>query len=481
MNKRYVIFCGFAFSMLLMLVSCNIKSDEQEQDVSASANSESMEENVEKREKQEEVEKEEGQKERGEENEDTGLDSEQDPSLGDFDVYIGGEMIEAEDKIIIHGESNLLPDSRVMGEVSVGEDEYFADTVEVVQDDGTFYMEIDHHHLDEETAVVVTFSFEDMQEDKIKRHYGDRGQKLEGPYIYKHSSGGKSQKSIYNQAKVLTSFMPGEEKVVRHFKEPDWYPIPDDMEDPRVWIEVEDVKDDKEFYYIHGRSNLMEGSLITGGFNSVTEEEAMIQPDGSFDLRVEYGTPWEDQPFTIQFRPFNQWNIVEEVYGKKGQNLVGELVETDGGADNKYQYIEKTVEIHSAEIDLPENVEVEIDGPEVTMLIPDHVLFDFDEYNLKKDSKKILEEISETIASIDHDLEVEIKGHTDDVGKENYNMELSEKRAEEVKIFLSDYIDSKGIQFITEGYGDTQPIASNDTESGQEKNRRVEIVINLQK
>src|SRR5699024_9570769 len=108
--------------MLLMLVSCNIKSDEQEQDVSASANSESMEENGEKRKKQEEVEKEEGQKERGEENEDSGLDSEQDPSLGDFDVYIGGEMIEAEDKIIIHGESNLLPDSREIGRASCREE-----------------------------------------------------------------------------------------------------------------------------------------------------------------------------------------------------------------------------------------------------------------------------------------------------------------------------------------------------------------------
>src|SRR5699024_11636345 len=102
---------------------------------------------------------------------------------------------------------------------------------------------------------------------------------------------------------------------------------------------------------------------------------------------------------TIRFRPFNQRNIVEEVYGKKGQKLVGELVETDGGADNKYQYIEKTVEIHSAEIDLPANVEVEIDGPEVTMLIPDHVLFDFDEYNFKKESDNIMKEISEKIAS----------------------------------------------------------------------------------
>src|SRR5699024_11624854 len=92
---------------------------------------------------------------------------------------------EAEDKIIIHAESNLLPDSRVMGEVSVGEDEYFADTVEVVQDDGTFYMEIDHHHLDEETAVVVTFSFEDMQEDKIKSHYVDGGEKWGEPAFYK--------------------------------------------------------------------------------------------------------------------------------------------------------------------------------------------------------------------------------------------------------------------------------------------------------
>src|SRR5699024_4232946 len=90
----------------------------------------------------EEIEDEEKEEERPEQNKDQ----------GDYNVYLGGEVIETEDKIIIHGESNLIPGSRVVGEVSVGKNvrhlivpsikdfEFLADTSEIVEDDGSFYM-----------------------------------------------------------------------------------------------------------------------------------------------------------------------------------------------------------------------------------------------------------------------------------------------------------------------------------------------------
>ena len=71
-------------------------------------------------------------------------------------------------------------------------------------------------------------------------------------------------------------------------------------------------------------------------------------------------------------------------------------------------------------------------------------------------------------------LRVIIEGHTDSVGSDEYNMELSGRRAGAVsKYLVSKGIDSTRLQ--AKGLGETQPIASNDTEEGRAKNRRVEL------
>lgn len=449
---------------MLLFVACN---DENKQEKANSEPSKETETPVEEEERVETEEEYEQENDEGDKR-----------ALGDYDVYLGGEMIETEDKIIIHGESNLLPGSRVIGEVLVEDDTVFAHTSELVQEDGTFHMEIDHHDYKEETKVAVRFHFDGNQKDEIKRHYGDRGQKLTGPYIYQHQRkvGGRSPKDIYQQAKAEVTFVPEEELAVRHFKEPDWYEIPEDIGDPRVWIEIEEINNDQEYYYLHGRSNLLEGSKIRGKFH-LNQDETLVMPDGSFDLKIEYEYQ-EDTPFIIEFKPFDyQWNTIEEAYGKDGQKLVGDLVVV-----NKYndrQFIEKEVELESTEIQVPDNVDLTIDGTEVTMSVPDNVLFDFDKYDLKADAKKTLTEISKTLKQFKQDAEIVINGHTDNVGDSDYNMKLSEQRAEEVKKFFTEQGDVKNATFTTKGYGDTKPIASNETEAGQAKNRRVEIVINL--
>jgi len=69
-----------------------------------------------------------------------------------------------------------------------------------------------------------------------------------------------------------------------------------------------------------------------------------------------------------------------------------------------------------------------------------------------------------------------IEGHTDSVGSAEYNMKLSQRRAEAVK----QYLISKGIspdRLEAVGYGETRPIASNATAAGRAKNRRVEIIL----
>ncbi|HEX3007452.1 MAG TPA: OmpA family protein [Bacteroidales bacterium] len=103
------------------------------------------------------------------------------------------------------------------------------------------------------------------------------------------------------------------------------------------------------------------------------------------------------------------------------------------------------------------------------------VLFAFNKADLTPASIKSIEELA-TILNKYPDTDVLIEGHTDDKGSDDYNLKLSEKRADAV----SDYLRNKNIpasRLRTVGYGEKQPVASNDTEQGRSQNRRVTFVI----
>lgn len=72
---------------------------------------------------------------------------------------------------------------------------------------------------------------------------------------------------------------------------------------------------------------------------------------------------------------------------------------------------------------------------------------------------------------------VEIQGHTDAVGAAGYNMRLSQSRAEAVREYLLANFDLDPERLAAKGYGETYPIASNDTDEGRARNRRVQFVI----
>lgn len=101
--------------------------------------------------------------------------------------------------------------------------------------------------------------------------------------------------------------------------------------------------------------------------------------------------------------------------------------------------------------------------------------FDFDKSNLKPEGRASLDELVSKIQGINLEVIVAV-GHTDSVGTEQYNQGLSERRADSVK----EYLVSKGIEpgrVYTEGKGELQPIASNQTAAGRAQNRRVEIEV----
>lgn len=104
-----------------------------------------------------------------------------------------------------------------------------------------------------------------------------------------------------------------------------------------------------------------------------------------------------------------------------------------------------------------------------------NIYFDTDKYDLKPASFTELNKLVEVLKA-NPQFAIAIHGHTDNVGNKSYNLRLSENRAKAV----ANYLISKGIaesRITTAGYGNSQPIASNDTEEGRKKNRRVSFTI----
>jgi OOP family OmpA-OmpF porin len=112
---------------------------------------------------------------------------------------------------------------------------------------------------------------------------------------------------------------------------------------------------------------------------------------------------------------------------------------------------------------------------EVVLTI-DKLGFAFDSAELNRSSRAALDKAVAVIRSHSSEVDLGIVGHTDSVGTEAYNQKLSERRAQAVV----DYLVSQGIArgtLTASGKGEAEPVASNDTEEGRARNRRVELVV----
>ena len=111
----------------------------------------------------------------------------------------------------------------------------------------------------------------------------------------------------------------------------------------------------------------------------------------------------------------------------------------------------------------------------VNILAQGKIPFDTAQASIENDSDAVLDNLT-AVAMRCPDAHVEISGHTDSVGSDDTNMQLSQRRAEAV----SDYLAKAGIapaRLSAVGYGKTRPIASNDTEEGRAQNRRIEFEV----
>lgn len=120
-------------------------------------------------------------------------------------------------------------------------------------------------------------------------------------------------------------------------------------------------------------------------------------------------------------------------------------------------------------------VDVVRQGDNITLNMPEAITFGFDQSNLQPQFYPVLDRLANTLQEYNQTI-VEVAGHTDSKGTDQYNQALSMRRAESV----SGYLMSRGLmrdRFIVTGAGESRPVATNETEAGRAQNRRVEITL----
>ena len=105
--------------------------------------------------------------------------------------------------------------------------------------------------------------------------------------------------------------------------------------------------------------------------------------------------------------------------------------------------------------------------------------FDFDKSDLRPENKELLSRIVGILLT-SSDYQIYVYGHTDDIGTEEYNLDLSDRRAKSVRDYLAEAGIKPGI-ITTEGFGKSQPLVPGNSDAARAKNRRVELgIVNTQ-
>lgn len=164
------------------------------------------------------------------------------------------------------------------------------------------------------------------------------------------------------------------------------------------------------------------------------------------------------------------------VIGSRSNNtatgaIIGAAVGGTAGA-----LIGKYMDKQAAELEKElENAKVERVGEGIQVTMESGILFEVDSYSLKPNAKEELKSMANVLQNYP-DTKIKVDGHTDSTGSDNYNQTLSERRAKSV----STYLQSLGVtsdRISETGFGESLPVADNNTAEGRRLNRRVEIGI----
>ncbi len=120
-------------------------------------------------------------------------------------------------------------------------------------------------------------------------------------------------------------------------------------------------------------------------------------------------------------------------------------------------------------------VSVERDGDNLRLIMPGNITFATGSANIVSNFGPILNDVVTVLNRFDKTV-LHVSGHTDSVGNDEYNQQLSLNRANSVKNYLIQHnVDARRV--TTQGFGESMPVADNSTESGRQQNRRVELTI----
>jgi OOP family OmpA-OmpF porin len=151
----------------------------------------------------------------------------------------------------------------------------------------------------------------------------------------------------------------------------------------------------------------------------------------------------------------------------KGVTVDGNGCPPDSDGDGIYDYLDKCP-------DTPKGIAVDSQGCDLKMTL--HINFDLNQAVIKPEFKDELKKAAVFI-EVNKDIPyVLVAGHTDALGTDAYNQKLSERRAEAVRQYLIEKHGVDAARIRAKGYGESRPVADNDTREGRYQNRRVEII-----
>ena len=148
---------------------------------------------------------------------------------------------------------------------------------------------------------------------------------------------------------------------------------------------------------------------------------------------------------------------------------------------SKEEFIKLRTSLYNAikDSELKDKLHITVEDRGMVISLPNDILFDSGEADIKAEMKPLLDQIAHLLNSIESPIQVE--GHTDNVPVKNgvyeSNWQLSSERAANVVLYLIDNYQIKPERLAAIGYGEYKPVASNETKEGRAKNRRISITV----
>ncbi|QQE73448.1 hypothetical protein KDJ56_16275 [Brevibacillus composti] len=216
----------------------------------------------------------------------------------------------------------------------------------VVGEDGSFELTVKKPKVKHTMDVKLYFSLSG-QSDRHKEMYGPGGEKFDGPFVYQDSNFAE----VWNYLGYHFYVDPASPvNTTVSYETPVW-DRPADYGEPLVWLKPAVTKDD-EFVYIKVKSNLLEGTSVTGdielpgtthyGYNDRTQ----VLPDGSFTLQFPHPKNSKEYDYRIEVIPENPpWPTVRDAYGPNGEKFAGELVKEKELTSRTVKFLELKVKI----------------------------------------------------------------------------------------------------------------------------------------